>query len=164
MQVASKMWKWHVNLTEIDIEPHIVMTTESPDVVHEQRQFAGNASLREQMPFSFHFVTNRHDVTPGTGKLKKINWKYAKTMADEAMLSAISSLKAQLSTRITIGNCCSNFHTLLADFLSEGCGAAFENTFHCLQEDDDPQYVVCCGWHPNCKEQKRQKLLAHTHT
>ena len=49
---------------------------------------------------------------------------------DANMLSSMSSLKAQLLPRLSIGNCCSNFHTLLSDFLVEGCGAASENTFH----------------------------------
>jgi hypothetical protein len=77
------------------------------------------------------------------------------------MLSAMSSLKAQLLPRITIGNCCSNFHALLNDFLSEGCGAASENRFLCLQEYEDPALRVCCGWHKQCIAAK-QKLLNMT--
>jgi len=49
-----------------------------------------------------------------------------------------------------MGNCCSNFHAMLSDFLSEGCGAASDNTFMCLQEFDDPMVRVCCGWHKDC--------------
>ena len=79
--------------------------------------------------------------------------------ADEVMVSALSSFKAQLLPRVSIGNCCSNFHVLLNDFLSEGCGAARDNTFVCLQEYDDPLLRVCCGWHPECKEEKKQLLL-----
>jgi hypothetical protein len=52
-------------------------------------------------------------------------------------------------------NCCSNFHVLLADLLAAGCGAASEHALHCLQEHPDPQYQVCCGWFPKCKEKKR---------
>jgi hypothetical protein len=76
------------------------------------------------------------------------------------MLSAISSLKAQLLPRITIGNCCSNFHTLLNDFLSEGCGAASDNTFLCLQENEDPILRVCCGWHKKCIAEKKKLINA----
>ena len=75
------------------------------------------------------------------------------------MLSAMSSLKAQLLPRVTIGNCCSNFHIMLNDFLSEGCGAASDNTFLCLQEYDDPLLRVCCGWHNDCKAKKKQFLV-----
>lgn len=74
------------------------------------------------------------------------------------MLSAMSSLKAQLLPRISIGNCCSNFHVLLNDLLSEGCGAASDNKFLCLQEYDDPALRVCCGWHSDCKQQKADFL------
>lgn len=81
--------------------------------------------------------------------------------ADSIMLSAMSSLKAQLLPRITIGNCCSNFHTLLNDFLSEGCGAASDNKFLCLQEYEDPRLRVCCGWHKKCIADK-QKLINAT--
>jgi hypothetical protein len=74
------------------------------------------------------------------------------------MLSAMSSLKAQLLPRITIGNCCSNFHALLNDFLSEGCGAASDNTFLCLQEYEVPELRVCCGWHRQCIAEKQQLI------
>jgi len=73
---------------------------------------------------------------------------------DANMLSSMSSLKAQLLPRISIGNCCSNFHAMLNDFLLEGCGAASDNTFVCLQEYDDPLHRVCCGWHKECKARR----------
>jgi hypothetical protein len=79
--------------------------------------------------------------------------------ADAIMISALSSLKAQLLPRLSIGNCCSNFHILLNDFLSEGCGAASINTFQCIQETEDPLLVACCGWHHDCHERKEQLLL-----
>jgi hypothetical protein len=82
---------------------------------------------------------------------------------EAAMLSSISSLKLQLLPSLSIGNCCSNFHALLNDFLYEGCGAASENHFHCLQEnkiEDDPRLVVCCGWHGECKKKKQEAILA----
>ena len=84
---------------------------------------------------------------------------------DANMLSSMSSLKAQLLPRLSIGNCCSNFHIMLNDFLFEGCGAASENTFMCLQEyDGDPLLQVCCAWHKDCRAKKdayRQALLAN---
>lgn len=83
-------------------------------------------------------------------------WKaQGKSDADEIMLSAVSSLKAQLLPRISIGNCCSNFHAMLNDFLSEDCGAASSNEFLCLQEYEDPRLKVCCGWHHECKRRKQ---------
>jgi hypothetical protein len=76
--------------------------------------------------------------------------------ADEMMLSSMSSLKMQLVPRVSVGNCCSNFHVLLNDFLIEGCGAASDNTFLCLQEYHDPLLKVCCGWHTDCMAQKKE--------
>jgi hypothetical protein len=81
---------------------------------------------------------------------------------DANMLSSMSSLKAQLLPRLSIGNCCSNFHALLNDFLLEGCGAASENSFLCLNEIPDPLLRICCGWHKRCKAEKeayRQSLI-----
>jgi hypothetical protein len=78
--------------------------------------------------------------------------------ADELMLSAVSSLKAQLLPRISIGDCCSNFHILFNDFLTEGCGAASNNSFFCLNEHPDPLLRVCCGWHRGCTEEKKKLL------
>lgn len=74
------------------------------------------------------------------------------------MLSSMASLRAQLLPRISIGNCCSNFHALLNDFLFEGCGAASDNTFLCLQEYKDPELRVCCGWHKKCIEEKQEAI------
>jgi hypothetical protein len=74
------------------------------------------------------------------------------------MLSAVSSLMLQLYPRISIGNCCSNFHTLLNDFLSDGCGAASDNTFVCLQEYKDPRLRVCCGWFKDCKAGRQAEI------
>lgn len=76
------------------------------------------------------------------------------------MLSSMSSLKAQLMPRLSIGNCCSNFHAMLNDLLMEGCGAATENTFKCLQEYDDPILRVCCGWHKDCLAEKQAAIEA----
>ena len=73
---------------------------------------------------------------------------------DANMLSSMSSLKLQLLPRVSIGNCCSNFHAMLHDFVSEGCGAASDNTFMCLQDYDDPLFRVCCGWQLECKARK----------
>jgi hypothetical protein len=78
--------------------------------------------------------------------------------ADEIMLSAVSSLKFQLLPRMTLGNCCSNFHVLLADLLAVGCGAAQENTFRCMQENEDPRLRICCGWQGWCKDAKQRAI------
>ena len=66
---------------------------------------------------------------------------------DNIMLSAISSLKLQLHAHYTIGNCGSNLHLLLFDFLKEGCGATQQQQIvQCLQDDEDPKFRLCCEW------------------
>jgi len=74
------------------------------------------------------------------------------------MLSSISSLKLQLMARVSIGNCCSNFHAMLSDLMLAGCGAASDNKFMCLQEYDDPLLRVCCGWHKQCIANKKKLI------
>jgi len=98
---------------------------------------------------------NQHTVRKNRGKHSD---------PDSNMLSSMSSLKAQLMPRLSIGNCCSNFHAMLNNFPSEGCGAANENTFTCLQEYHDPLLRVCCGWHKECLRNKKaaqEALLAN---
>ena len=89
------------------------------------------------------------------------------------LISSLSSIQLQLHNRITIGNCCSNFHLVIKDLLSVGCGIAslssssssslFDDTNHelnidhntnrigydtftCLQDHINPKYHICCSW------------------
>lgn len=102
------------------------------------------------LSYNFQFLLNTHDVTPDTGFIAHMHRTHPTIQADDAMLSSISSFQAQLMTRVTLGNCCSHYHHLLNDFLQEGCGAASDNAFMCLQESQDPTLRVCCAWHTNC--------------
>jgi hypothetical protein len=160
MRVASKMWKRHGPPSSTAItnaDPSIVFTTESTAMQEEQRLFATNTSTRSQYP-AFRFVTNSHDVTPDSGRFSRVA-KKVNVSADEAMLSAMSSLQLQLAARVSIGNCCSNFHRMLQDYLSEGCGAASDSYFHCLQEDDDPELRVCCFKSKSCIETRQRQMM-----
>ena len=130
--------------------PNIVFTTEAQSVVKEQQAYV---SHEQSLPF--RFITNAHDITPDTGYLVNSN-----ITADDAMLSSLSSFQAQLLARTTIGNCCSNFHHMLNDFLMEGCGAASTNSFMCLQESDNPMLRICCAWHRNCKRTPNSTVRA----
>lgn len=160
MRVASKMWTRHgpntaIGNINVDVDPSIVFTTESTAMQEEQRLFSTNTSARSRYP-AFRFVTNSHDVTPDSGRFRDV----AKNVsADEAMLSAFSSLQLQLTARVSIGNCCSNFHRMLQDYLSEGCGAASDSYFHCLQEDDDPELRVCCFKSKSCIETRKRQIM-----
>jgi hypothetical protein len=128
-------------------------------MVKEQKEFEKNATLQQDFPFRFKFLTNNFDVTPDSGFVKDIQQTMNFT-ADDSMLSAVTSLKFQLLPRVSLGNCCSNFHVLLNDFLVEGLGAASENSFKCFQEFTDPRLKICCGWHKECKKDRAEALAA----
>ena len=123
-----------VDQWETESSGSILFTSEASEMVQAQREYRSNRT----------FVTNTRDITPDTGFLSK-----SKIDTDEAMLSAMASLQLQLHGHVTVGNCCSNFHVLLADLLMEGCGV--ENTFLCLQENEDMALRICCGWQAECK-------------
>jgi len=127
----------------------VVVTTES-NLVREQldeyvqMMKSDNHTLSSKFPA--RFITNDHDVMQGTGSVGKHFHKFTTTTADEIMVSAFSSLKAQLATAITVGNCCSNFHLLLKDLLHAGCGTQENNIFQCLQDNPNPEHRLCCMW------------------
>jgi hypothetical protein len=86
--------------------------------------------------------------------------------ADAVMLSAVSSLKAQLMANVVIGNCCSNFHQLLRELIEQGCGGAGvggghvgSTTFYCLQDHPNPDYRLCCSWDKSsrCMEKRQRR-------
>jgi hypothetical protein len=130
----------------------VVLTTESQQIANEQQLFASGSS-------SIRFITNHLDVTQDTGYFE-VNFAAANNASqatpDAIMLSALSSLKLQLKSRVTLGNCCSNFHLLLKDLLSAGCGGSPENTFQCLQRHQNPAYRICCAWDKSVECQARR--------
>ena len=156
MEVVSQYWRDYQKLSGTTVDPVVVFTTEATSMVAEQQAFVANETLQATYPYRFTFIANTKDVTPDTGFISEATGDSSRSItADEAMLSSISSLKLQLHGRVTAGNCCSNFHILLGDLLMEGCGAAQENTFICLQENENPALQVCCGWHKDCQERKK---------
>lgn len=134
----------------------VVLTTESAQVLDELR------SLKNPRPGGVlvQFLLNRYDVLQGTGYLDHQDPSRNVT-ADESTLSALISLKLQLATHVTVGNCCSNFHLLLADLLRVGCGLQSQNTFQCLQDNPDPDLRPCCSWDRSLLCQARRN---QTHT
>ena len=160
LRAVEGHWKEHLNSTgtEMDnpIDPTIVFTTESKNIVREYLNFSKSNETLTSIPFSF--ITNKHDVTPDSGALFQLN---ESVVADNAMLSSISTLQLQLATRISVVNCCSAFHRVIASFLLEGAGAASASKIHCLQEEQDPELRICCN-RPSlddpCWRYKMQKL------
>ena len=123
----------------------IVVTSEAPAIRRAQQSYL-EAEKHKMLPFSFRFINNNYDEMQGTGNPSRMLEKAKNSTMEKIMLSAISSLKLQLYAKFTVGNCCSNFHLLLFDFLKDGCGAAWDQTSECLQDNEDPEYRLCCQW------------------
>ena len=155
MQAAQ--WVWN-DLTQRPstgaATPSLLFTTESINMVQQQVNYT--AAAYQSM---FRIVSNTHDVTPDTGFITNAAAVTSYT-ADMSQLSAITSLQFQLLARITLGNCCSNFHTLLNDLLLAGCGAAPSSQFVCFQELENPHWRLCCGWVKDCQATKMQAIQA----
>jgi hypothetical protein len=128
---------------------NIIVTSESKEVVQSisKRDFASNTALGNNLFNNMRLITNSRDISQNTGYFGDIHSKILGFSPDEAMISAMSSLKAQLSTRIALGNCCSNFHLLMKDLFDMGCGAFDDkDSFQCLQDHKNPDFRVCCAW------------------
>ena len=155
----NQLWnQFHANGTTNN-NPTVVFTSESKAVALDQIEFASNTTLQHTLERTFDFVTNLQDQHTDTGSARE-SWKIRNQNVsnDENMLQTMTSLKLQLLPRYSLGNCCSNFHVLMADFLMEGCGKARDNTYTCLQEHPDPRFIVCCSWKKGCPAKRQAKL------
>lgn len=124
MKQASKYLK---------INASMIMTTEDPNIFRQRIPYSRNSS------FPLNFIVNEKDTMQGSGSARTIVGH-----ADEVMISSLISLKMQQYGSIVFGNCCSNFHRLMFEFLQQGCGLALKPKLQCLQ--DTPGYEVCCAW------------------
>lgn len=124
----------------------IILTTESPDMLNAHKNYTVNAS------WPFKFIVNDADVGQNSGHPNDFG-----EGADEVMLSTVLALKMQLMAGSTIGNCCSGFHKLMAEFLSRGCGASYTNHFECLQDSEKKEFRSCCQYSKSEKCQGQPK-------
>lgn len=134
MKLMQLMWDGEVKGPE-GSKGSIILTTEDPKILDARQAYLANES------FPFRFIINDKDILQGSGAPKSF-----KHRADSIMLASIVSIKLQLQAKYVVGNCCSNFHTMLFDFVNAGCGAVPESRAMCLQEHPDPQFHICCGW------------------
>jgi hypothetical protein len=109
----------------------LIMTTEDESLFKQRLLF------NEASQFPLDFVVNEQDSLQGSG-----NANIFGENADNIMISSLTALQMQFNAGHVYGNCCSNFHLMLFDFLREGCGLTTQTT--CLQETKD--YNVCCQW------------------
>eukprot|EP00980_Cylindrotheca_fusiformis_P005001 scaffold1062_cov130-Cylindrotheca_fusiformis.AAC.7 len=134
------------NSSESKTKPSIIVTSESWAVHQEQQRYLQEGLAREDS-FPFQFLNNKFDLHQSTGNPKKMmRLGMTNGTLDDIMLSSVSSLKLQLYSRHSVGNCCSNFHLLLFDFLEEGCGPAKDQNVECLQDNGNSEYRLCCLW------------------
>lgn len=152
------------NSTRRQLVPEtIVLTSESLPILRGRFDYPRNDN------FPFDFVVNSQDVAQGTGY--PIEFKAMKLLnvtADDIMFSAVSALRMQLLAASTVGNCCSGFHNMMRAFLSRGCGAARSSKFECLQENENPDFRLCCymtkaGKSQRCKEMRQNKTKKNFH-
>ena len=173
------------NIEEHLLNTSIILTSESSEIFQaqqnmiiqeqQQQQQSNNRSSDNLLSFPYKFVTNKYDVLQNTGDPARLNLTDASGITsskEDILLSALTSLKMQFYAKYTIGNCCSNYHLLLFDFLKDGCGAATASTSTttttgngrhggddqhvatCMQDHDDERFRICCGW------TKTEKCLA----
>ena len=139
--------------TALPAQPQsIIFTTESKDMFQEQTVY----QHQHQHELNTTFIINKHDVMPNTGY-------YQGDQADDILLSALTTLKLQLYSRLTVANCCSNFARTIRYFTQGGLGVALSrqdqpHLFRCLQDVDDPRYHLCC-WKENECLQKKQEAI-----
>lgn len=147
VNAAQESWVEIMALNPIEDTAAIdyVITTESRTIQRELEEY-------HALPAGSRFVLNRRDVIPDTGFFAEPAVNSTSTPADDIILSAMTSLKLQLMTRLTIGNCCSNFHVLMKDLLDEGCGMLSDAKFQCLQDHSNENFRLCCSWDksPEC--------------
>jgi hypothetical protein len=113
----------------------ILLTSEDENVLPRRMPFAKNNS------FPFDFLVNDNDVQPGNGLPRTYLDR-----ADAIMISSLTAIKIQLQASVLVGNCCSNLHSMLFDFVRDGCGADPDIEFECLDRSEDERFRICCGW------------------
>ena len=170
MAAAQSLWKSERSrFSESNgDEVNIVVTSESREILRQHQRYTSAVRNSNQSLAHPRLIWNHRDVAQDTGYLEEVRVSsgdsatsaYAfNSTADEMMLSALSSLRAQLQTGVALGNCCSNFHLLIKDLLDQGCGATRTSHFQCLQDHEDPAYHVCCSWDqsPRCQMRRQQR-------
>jgi hypothetical protein len=71
MQVVTDLWQGHQNATGAIVDPTVIFTTESPQMVQEQQIFVAE-NRQARYPFNFSFVKDDRDLTLISGSTKDI--------------------------------------------------------------------------------------------
>jgi hypothetical protein len=129
MQLAKESWE--TIKTHHDTYGTLILTTEDEEIFRRRLLFNRTAG------FPLDIVVNEEDSLQGSGNVEKFGLN-----ADDILISSLVAIRMQLHAGHVYGNCCSNFHLMIFDFVQEGCGVKSKVT--CLQETE--KYKVCCEW------------------
>lgn len=157
LHASQSLWlhKWPNAAEEQKVLP-IMVTTESPSVSAEEEAFTKRRKPPHWQKLQFSFMHNNFDVQQDSGHMVK-----AANQAgfDEIMVSSLSSMRAQLSNRVVLLNCCSNFHFLINMLVTGGCGRRWDSEAVCLIRHPDEQFRLCCQWSAaaTCQAKREQK-------
>ena len=121
-----------------------MITSESPSVSAEERAFSNRTSPADWQKMQFNFLHNNFDVQQNTGLMVRNG--VGRNDLDKVMISSLSSLRAQLSNKLLLLNCCSNFHFLMHMFVTAGCGRRWDAEAVCLREHPEEEFRLCCQW------------------
>lgn len=159
MRVVTQLWRKTALANQYKYSQYmnILLTSDDAKVLKAQKLFMANDTLRGRLAFTPRFILNDHDVHQ-----TKV-WSKPRVNADKHLLDSLSSLKTQLNSKHTIGNCCSHFHNVLFDLLRGGCGITKDVQTECLQNNENPEFQLCC--HPQqtpvCVRERDQRLAEY---
>jgi len=128
----------------------IVLTSESSMIIEARKTYENISS------FPFRFVVNSADAMQGSGNpshykaMQKLN-----ITADDIMFSTVSSIAFQMMCKVVVANLCSNFHKIMIGFIQRGLSAAYNPIMSWLQENEIPEFRICCAW-SNSEECKQR--------
>jgi hypothetical protein len=71
MQVVADLWQGHQNATGALVDPTVIFTTESNQMVQEEQTFVAE-NRQARYPFNFSFVSDVLDLTLNSGSTKDI--------------------------------------------------------------------------------------------
>lgn len=148
MRLAEELWEESQEGSVFRAQRgKIIMTTEDPTLMSKRHLYNKSSG------FPLDFVVNEHDPLQGSG-----NTRVFKASADKILTSSMAAMTMQFHASIVVGNCCSNFHIMMFDFLREGCGLT--KTFKCLQETK--KYNLCCEWtsSPHCDALEGKQIIS----
>jgi hypothetical protein len=146
MQLADQQYQKYNHRNEPFVPQRkiasIILSSESSTILSRRHNYTTSSK------FPFRFVLNENDVGQGHGDPNRYETTsgHANITASQIMVSTMVALKMQLMAKYSVVNCCSGFHRMMLDLLRSGCGVVTKPVFQCLQDMNDPQFHVCCGW------------------